>query len=669
MRFSQRLKLNSRGGKVDLSSLSTADLQALASGDMSKVSTQGLKFLAGPQPQRSIASRAGGFLVGAGEQALHAGSELAAFPVEGVASAYQLATAPSGTKAKAASQAISDVGEAMTYQPRTPEGKQQSELADLEMSAPGRAADYLGGKVTQATGSAGAGAATSFALQAAPAALGGEGLARVGRPKLAGAAEATARAQSYVSGIGLDWNKLAGAFKTKLTQIAQDSQGLQKLDPEAVKRVARSQSVGAPITRGQATRDLSQITHEENLTRSESGKPLRDISSQQDVALHGQLDTLRQETGGKADTRLQLGESVQGAERGKLQTLQAAKRLAYKKAKNAGELEADVQIAPLEDWLRVPANARNAGYLRSAIDDYRQKRVAMGKVSNTADISINDLEEIRKEANVKVGSNDAVQAHYAREAVKQIDDILNKAGGSIYKQARAAHAAEKAEFDRQSLIKKLTSERARTSDRAVALEDTFDTTVRNGSNAQLQQLKKSLTEGGTAKTRARGAQAWSDLQAATIDFFKEKAAGKRTIPGEKQQLQFSSSFIDAFDELDRDGKLDVLFGDKAKATLRQLREVTRDLRTKPADRIAGPNTTPRLVALLDKLSSIPGVGHIVGGTAKLVHKVSEMGKEASEVKGATRTPVDEAVPAKIGPKVLRRSVAASPFTLQDLDNQ
>lgn len=600
-----------------------------------------------PEEPRSMASKVGGAIAAVPETLMHLGSEAAAFPVEGLASAAALATGKPGERVQDARKAVSDVSGAMIYQPRTPEGQAVSKGVDTALGAPGAVADYAGQKVTDATGSAGAGATVSLALQAATALFGGEGLAAIrrasGAAKPIPLAQAAKTAEDYVSTrTNLDWKSLSAEYKTKLAQIATDAQVLNKLDPKAVERVGRAQSLGLPISRGQATRNLGQITQEENLQRSEAGQPLRDIQSQQDIGLHGKLDAVRKSTGGQAETRLQLGESVQGAARAKYRTLKKDYDSKYAAARKAGETASPVDSSPLDDFMQVPAHKRNLGFLQKAIDDYKQQVSKGDTTEKVNQLSINDLEEIRKEVTAASKSSDGTTRHYAGEARKVIDKILDDSGGSLYKEARGAFKAVKQEFDQQSLVKRLTTEKKNTTDRAIAVEDTFDSVVRNGSRDQIKGLVESLTKGGNKSTQAKGLQAVKDLQAATIDYLKEKAAGKRGVRGEQEQLQFNSSFIDAVDEMDKDGKLDVLFGPKARTTLRELREVTRDLRTKPADRIAGPNTTPRLIAALEKLSKIPILGDVVSGTAKAVGKLHQMGKEGREVREATTSPVDEA---------------------------
>lgn len=579
-------------------------------------------------------------------------TEAAAQMVTGAAGAVAgglrgLADVATGHGSEAADD-VRSTQEAMTYQPRTESGKMISGAVAAPFNLLAKGADKAGQVTSDVTGSPAAGAAVNTAIQAAPSLLGLKG-AKVASG--ASAATAAKAAEAYAGRIGLVWNDLAVKTRETLTSIAKDSKNLDNLDPTAVKRVARAQAIDVPITRGQATRQLSQLTHEENLSRSGTGAPIMKVKGQQDIRLHKQLDTLRDETGSTVKTRSELGESVQGAERAKLRTLEADYRLKYRKAKQTGETKSPVDATPLDDWLNVPANKRNAGYLRQALEDYKK--------DESGSIRINDLEEVRKEANVKVGSADKTEAHYAKQAVKVIDDILDKSGGDAYKTARKAFGKTREEFDRQGLVKSLTSAKGRTTDRAVALEDTFDKVVRSGSNEQLKGLIDSLTKGGTKKTQASGAKAVNDLRAATIDYLKEKAAGKRAIRGEDEQLSFNSPFIDAVEELDTAGKLDTLFGEKARNTIRQIRQVTHDVRTTPPDRIAGPNTTPRLIALLDKLSNIPVVGDVAGGVAKAGKKLYDMGKESREARAAAVNPLDEA--AKSAGQAIKRK-----NTLQDL---
>lgn len=562
------------------------------------------------------------------------------------ASLYGLATAPSGLKARTADEYSKKVIDALTYKPRTQVGDFTTNL----VTAPGRLLSKAGEKAADATfgatGSKGLAAGADVAIQGAGTLLGGRLLSKgigatAARFKPATiSATATNAAEAYAQSIGLDWNTVPPGLKADLSHIAADPKALAGLDPQAVARAARLEKLQVPATRADVTRNLGDITTEESFTKADVGQPIRDIKAAQDERLHGLLDTLRTDTGSTAETRQALGKSVQGAERAKLASLKATKSLAYKQARDAGETAAPADIAPLEEFLSDPTNRRNAGYLRSAIDDYSQD----------GQVSINHLEEIRKEANANV-SKGGPEGYFAKKAVTVIDGILDDSGGDLYQKARAAHAAEKTEFDRQGRVKKLVTQKGYSTDRAVALEDTFDNVVLRGSAEELGTVKNSLTDpkGGSGKTRAMGQQAFKDLQGATIDYLKEKAAGKRAIVGEKEQLQFNSAFRDAFSELDKDGKIDLLFSPQQAGLLRQVYDVVGDVRTKPTGRIAGSDTVPRSVAavgsLLDQIGKLP-ITNVGKGLITSLEELRKKGFRKTQVQKAVTSPINEAAKAQ-----------------------
>ena len=635
-----------------MADLTLADLDALPPPTAAKAPQLSLDDL--PPPPKSAEKPLGGPMDAIIEPVAALASGAVAAPVAGLAGLAQGAKNMISPGTPAADR-VEQVENALTIEPHTKYGQAATDIVKYPFKKLAQAGDKAGDVTNESLRKAGvpekaaaaAGAVVNTAIQSIPAIV-AKGAAKIGgageaadagaaSAKITTAPKAAAKtpeetAKAYVgSTTNLDWDSLSDSFKSKLTQIAKESGDLSKLDPKSVERVGRAQAVGAPITRGQATRQIPDLTKEELLSRSEAGRPIGAVKTAQDVALHNKLESFRP-ADAKAETRAQVGESVQGAERAKLRSVQASKRLAYKKAKEAGEMTGPVDISPLEEWLKVPANGRNAGFLKQAINDY--KKDASGS------IRINDLEEVRKEAVQAAKGQPSTATHYAGQAVSEIDKILDQAGGNLYKNARAAHAAEKQEFARQGLIKKLVSERTNTADRAVALEDTFDSVVRRGSNEQVHGLLKSLTSGGSLKTRKLGAQAVSDLRAAAVDYLKEKASGRRSIKGQDDQLQFNSSFIDAFDELDKDGKIQTLFPDQAPA-LRQLRDAVHDMRTTPATRETGSPTVNKGIAALEHLGShsgIPASGLIMKGI-KSVHDAATKSKQARQ---AVTDPVTEA---------------------------
>lgn len=562
--------------------------------------------------------------IAAAETGLALGTGAVATPIAGLAGLLSSPLYAAGMIDTHPGDVVRNTQDFFTYRPRSDAGKLNVDVTTKPLQLLDKGTNYVGEKTADVTGSPAAGATVKTGLDMIPALL------LKGRGKAHAAADtAETRAQAYVrTRTNLAWDSLADKTKKALATIAEDAKNLDGLDAKALERQARLDSQGIPYTRGDVTRDLGQITREETIAKSDAGKPVRDIRTQQDVRLHEIIDNLRKQTGAVADTRQGVGKSVQGAERAKLEDIQAKKRVAYKLAEDLGALSEPVSTAPLRAWLKNPINKRNYPALGSALDDFEKG----GKVS------VNELEQIRQEATAAAKSGDK-GAHYAGEAVGAIDAVLDASENSAYKNARAAHRAEKAEFDRQGAVKKLVSEKGYSTDRAVALEDTFDSIVMKGSAEDIGKVKKSLTEGDT-KAKVKGAQAWKDIQGATLDHLKESAAGKRAIVGEGEQLQFSSKFREVFSDLDKDGKIDAIFSPEQAAALRNLYKSVGDVRTKPNAHIAGSDTTPRLVSMLEKIGKLPG-GTLISGAAKLGSKVLESGRDVRDARAATRTPLED----------------------------
>ena len=622
--------------------------------------------------------------VGAYETGLHVGSQMVAAPVQGVASLWGMATGDSGHRMESARQNINAVGNAMTYQPQTNFGRSMSRTADSILALPAQGGDWVGDRVVDATGSAGAGAATTVALQSIPVLLGARSAsAKAARVQPAGGSgsigAAAQAAQDYVTNrVGMDWNSLSGDFQKKLTQVAQSAGNLDSLSPEAVARQARLEKLGIPATRGQVTRDLGQLTTEENLTRSSAGQGVRDINSAQDVRLHELVSALRDPNA--PTTPGAVGDAVQGAARAFEKSSEGHYKALYEKAQNTepnatvpvDSLEAFVRgnpevlnpriqhLAWLQSWLKkskIGQTIESEGAPQVVYDNMGMPREVPGavtQITKNREVRLAELQDLRVKAN-KIRAAGGNDAYYAGEVVKAIDSAMEGApdGAQAWKDANAAFKAHKLKFEDQGGVNRLVDDASRT-DRRVALEDTFDRTVRTGSNDQLRQVRDLLM----AEKSPEGAAAWQALKSATVDYLREKAAGKRAIPGENGQLQFNSTFVDALHDLAADGKIETLFGKDGAAQLQAIADATRDVRTKPATRIAGSDTTSRALAMFEKFAStvgkIPLVGDTTVGAVKGVQKLRQMGEDTRAAKQAETLPVDEAA-AQSEANALRRN--------------
>ena len=605
--------------------------------------------------------------------------------------AYNVAAETLGGKpGMSAADRVSQIQELGTYQPRTESGKIVSAGVSAPFEQLEKGAQFAGQKVAEKTKSPAAAAATETAIQAIPIVL-AEGIkgvkgmkaARAGTAESAAdvAAETKARAtqdakikvDEYAKQHGIDLNINTARLTNALREIAASGTDLSSLPPEAVARAARLEALGIPATRGQLLRDITQLTKEENV--SKFSEDIRKIKTDQDIRLGTLIDNLRRETGATAETREQIGKSVQGAARAKVRELKKDYQQARKAAEEAGALQAPVPTDALEAWMAEPGNLRQYPSLRTALDEYLPKDED-GKPIRGSRIPINDMVKVLEEANANSRGQPSASTVKAGQAADVIKKVLEQNGPDVWKESRAKYARYKAEFDRQGAVRKLVTEKGLSSDRAIALESTVDHILKSPSE-DIAKIKKALTEGGNDAANRRGSQALADIRAGVIDKLKE-AANKSEITGEAGQLQINSGFNRLFKQLDKDGKIDQIFTKPQVAQLRRISQAIEDVRTTPSARIAGSPTAANMAALaVSMLDKIPGGGY-VSGAVSLVKKVGKVGEEGRVAREAMTSPIEEAAKkAKRTTKIEgykstlkdvgKQTAPIAPYTLKDLD--
>lgn len=656
------------------------------------------------------------------EAGMHVGSQIAGGMAGGVASAYEMAFAPAGLKAKEAAGAAESVGNAVTYEPRFTAGKNIAGMADAIAGIVPKVADWATKDIAEdptlkrvlgPTGSEVAQGAANFAVQAIPTVLGIKGGKAVATESgaAATAARATAaatraseglkRAQAYIKAkTSLDWDKIPANVQKNLTDVAtHDPDALFRLKPKAIERQARLEGLDIPASRGAIERDRAQMTHEQTLSKGDVGKPLQDIRDLQDTKLHGHLDVVRRSTGAKASTRQGVGESVERALRGTKEEspekwgppqiekgLKSSAKAVWSKANynrkfeiaRSTEPDASVSPEPIVKLLDKNPDMHELGWLSSWLKKAKVEQTSErlpeqsgtryvdaeggprwswntpvnGPQAGLRSVKLDELVHLREQASSIARTGQGSEKLYAGNVVGAIDEAMRKipAAAKNWRAAFDAFKQHKIEFEDQALVNKLTDMKSRT-DPQTAMEDTADV-IRGHSAADIRNLKKTLTEGGTAATRAAGQQAWKDVQGSLLDYLKERADPAEE-KGGAEQAQFSKGYRKEFRKLDKDGKIDAIFSPAQAKRLRAVAHATEDVRTQPRMGVAGSDTAANLQAakdrqqlktltMLEKTSRIPTVGPYIAGAARGLRSMKERGQATKDVATAKRSRLDEA---------------------------
>jgi hypothetical protein len=620
----------------------------------------------------SVLGVGGSFLKGAADTALNLGSSMIATPAAGIAglatTAGNLAAVPFSDvtvddAVRRGSDVIQKGSQALTYQPRSDVGKQAQQIIAKPFEKLASVADSAGQVVQDTTGSPLLATAVNVGVQSLPALLlkkrikGGAQIAAEETPATGTAATGTTgtaalgaatetpnvvRAKQYVANnLGPDvWDSLSQSIRDKLSTVAQDATKLEDLDPQALAREIKFQSLDPPVpaTRGRLMRDPVALRNEGNVSATEAGRPIRDIDLAANQALLDNLDRLKGKVSGTgktaatATTPEQTGASVQGAARAKLDFAKATTKRLYDAADASAEGAMPVSAAPLLEWLKDPANARNASFLKSALSDY---------MDESGNISARNLERIRQEATATANGPPSATTHFAGQARKIIDQLADSSGGELYAKARAARKAQGNEFEQQGAVSDLVSNASRT-DRSTALEGTTKAII-SGPLEGVRQIKRTLLTGGDEATRTSGRQAWRDVRRQVLEDIKQEATkGVALNPDGSPSLNAGALKR----SIDRYGpeKLDEIFGPGTTKQLNKILEVARDAKTQPPTGAVGSSTFANVMAFLEKgLTKVPVGGDLVVGAAKLVGKAREIGAASRETAKATTTPLNEAV--------------------------
>lgn len=473
---------------------------------------------------------------------------------------------------------------------------------------------------------------------------------RVAVPPANPALNAEARAKAYVgSRTRLDWNSLSDSVRHQLTAVAQDAKRLDQLDPKALERQALLQSLPekVPATHGQLTRNAAELRNEGNVSATSAGQPIRDVHIAGNEALLTNLDILKGrvtgtgKTAATATTPEQVGTSVQDtALRAKLKAKQQEVSNLYKQAETAGELQGTVSPKPILDMLEKSPDLTHLGWVQQWLNRMKVTKTETEggiKVDTSKQLSLKELEDLRQAA-VARAMDGGTEGYYAGKVIGAIDDATAGAGGKAYQAARAARKQQAMEFQEQGGVAKLVENKSRT-DRAVALEDTLKS-IRTGSIADIEAIKRSLLTGGNPLTRMAGRKALRDIRAQVIQDIKDQATKSVQID-ERGNANLTPAALQRAINSYGAPKLDSIFGPGVTKQLNKILEATKITKTEPPVQIRGSSTVANAMAFLERnIGRIPLIGEVATGVVRAGVKLREIGAGARTAEAALKSPLD-----------------------------
>lgn len=431
---------------------------------------------------------------------------------------------------------------------------------------------------------------------------------------------------------------LAGKIKEAVRPASADIQsgaaGARSGGAAAVEagtlRQAKANELPVPInlTEGQKTRDFGQQRFErETAKEPEMGAPIRERFAEQNMQLQQNFDSFLDATGAETADLRSAGQSVDKALRSRLARDKTKYRAEYKAAREAGDMSDPVDLSGVIKHLNESSDETATAPLLKTVRDLTVK---LGIAKDEGGVLVPVIEGKNrpnytgaKQPRLEPKQVDLNKAETFRQAINRntnhdqpnirqaailkgiIDDATEGKGGPLYRKARNSYAKTKKDYENNGLVKSMIGLKRGSTDRGIALEDIVRRSVIEPSTSldDVRNIRRLLQTEGSG-----GRQAWKELQGATLNYIKEEAL-KNVARDQQGNAIISPAQLDrAIQKLDKNGKLDFVFGKKGAEMLRTVNDVAKDVLVAPPNAVNTSNTASVLAGLLDvAISGTSGV--------------------------------------------------------------
>lgn len=407
--------------------------------------------------------------------------------------------------------------------------------------------------------------------------------------------------------------------------------GAAQVDQATVRQsLAQDLPYSPELTQGQMTRDPGQLKFEvETAKNAELGAPIRQRYEQQHQVMQQNLDAFIDMTGAKATNMREAGIAVDKALQKQAQIDKNRVRVAYAKADKSDEAQYPVDLTqPVkngEESMSVLDYLNSQPDLKSTpiIADAKSIALKLGIASRDesgnlipARPTVKQMEKWRSEIN----QNTNIEAPNVRQTAilkSMIDQHVELVAGDLYRAARLERKKMADHWENRKIITDLTSNKKGTEDRTVALEDIQKRIIHDGSLDDLRFARRALLTAGE-----EGKQAWKDIQGQTLQEIKDASTAGVAPDAQGNQMISPAALNKAINKLDKEGKLEYIFGPQGAEKLRAVNEISKTLFTVPSSAaINHSNTAATLTAALDiALSGFSGFPVPVASALRLATK-------------------------------------------------
>ena len=405
------------------------------------------------------------------------------------------------------------------------------------------------------------------------------------------------------------------------TRMGAQPAGAAAVDLET-QRIQKAQELPIPITleKSQATRDPADVRFARETAKNPTfGGPFQEKYAEQNRLLQQNLDYFIEQTGSErvgvppTEFAKTLDDLVNRTKKERKNEIDRA----YTEARNAGETAEVINVQNLSNWVKENASAsENAPVIKTVEKEIK-------RLSKNNEISLNDIEEIRKTIN-NVRDVSPTNARYGGKAIKVIDQMTADKGGELYKKARGLNTAFATEFQDTPVVAKITAMKRGTTQRQVALENLAESTMMKGTGEDVRQLFASLQRMGP-----EGQAMINDLRGYVAQYIKDQATKGTQLDIYGKRYISTPELDKVVTNLDKSGKLEFLFGKKGAEQYRTINDVVKDIQTVPKETTNPSGTAAQLGQLVAEMGTQYA---LTGVPVPLIMVGKELAKKRKEKK-------------------------------------
>lgn len=395
----------------------------------------------------------------------------------------------------------------------------------------------------------------------------------------------------------------------------------------ATRRITTAEGLPVPVqlTKGAAEREAGQLAFEKEQMKGELGAPLRKRAEENNLQILQNFDSLIDLS--EAETPLAgpaaTGNAVIDALKEGYKAAKNKTNVAYAEARKSEEAKAPVDISvpvqigqgdnAIDNSLISYLNSKVQGVPSSSVPDTARKlAIKMGIAAEDENgnligkpATVGQMEEFRKELSGTAKWDDRVGLREESILKRLIDAHTEPAAGPLFKKARSIRQEQARKYENRAIVARLIENVKNMDDPRVAADQVLQKSILNASPDEITFLKRVMQTSGD-----KGQQAWKELQGATIRHIQEEATKGMGMDSADNPIASPAQINKVVTALDKNGRLDIIFGSQTAQTIRDLNDVAKYVNTVPPGTLV--NTSGTAGTIMAAITEAGATGVLTG---------------------------------------------------------